>query len=501
MDHKAFIAGKKTLVIAPAGHGKTHTIVECLKLTSGRHLVLTHTHAGIASIKEKILKESLESQSYHIETISSFVQKYVHAFYCGSNMPSQDAKDYHDFIINKALPILRSPLVQKVITGTYTGLFVDEYQDCTLKQHAVIMAVSQILPTHILGDPLQGIFDFNGQCVSFEDDLKNFVRFPDLPHPHRWYKEGHNKNLGDKIKHIRGLIEQNEAIPLKDDNSNSFHVFIISRDDIFKPDSKYRQYLDGILKNKKKNPDLDSLLILTPEYIENGPHGKPIRKGDITHRSKLKSLIDYSKSLQLIEAIDDKTFYSLARTADDLINKIGTAKKKINRIKKDLLESLFNTTDTTNWFNQDGLKQKRDATEATLSLQLAVKFEAFINLPSPQQLADILTYLRQHMKFGYKRDELYRSLVKALQIAASKKIPVFEAMKENRNVIRRTGRKVHGKCLGTTLLTKGLEFDTVVILDANKYDNPKHLYVAISRCCKRLIIFSETDKLAPYNSK
>jgi superfamily I DNA/RNA helicase len=498
MDHKAFIEGKKTLVIAPAGHGKTHTIVECLKLTTGRQLVLTHTHAGIASIKEKILKEGLEPKMYHIETISSFIQKYVHAFYCGSDIPVQDAKYYHDFVLNKALSIFKSALVRKVVNSTYSGLFVDEYQDCTVKQHAVIMTISEDLPTHILGDPLQGIFDFNGQCVSFEDDLKSFVRFPDLPTPHRWYKEGHNKSLGDKIKHIRSLIEQNKPIPLKDDNPNGFHVFTISRDDIYKPDSKYRQYLDGILKNKKKLPEFDSLLILTPEYMENGPHGKPVRKGDITHRSRLKSLIDYSRSLQLIEAIDDKTFYSLARAADAIIENIGTARKKINRVKKDLLDSLFNATDITTWFNSDGLKKKRDVAEAALSLQLALKFEAFINLPGPKQLADILIYLRQNLKFGYRRDEVFRSLIKALYTAASKKIPVFEAMKENRNVIRRTGRKIHGKCLGTTLLTKGLEFDTVVVLDANKYDNPKHLYVALSRCCKRLIIFSETSVLTPY---
>ena len=65
-------------------------------------------------------------------------------------------------------------------------------------------------------------------------------------------------------------------------------------------------------------------------------------------------------------------------------------------------------------------------------------------------------------------------------------------MKETRNIIRRAGGKVHAKCSGTTLLTKGLEFNTVVILEAKNYDHPKHLYVAISRCCKRLIIFSET---------
>ena len=43
------------MVIAPAGFGKTYTIAECVASYRGEKqvLVLTHTHAGIASLKEK----------------------------------------------------------------------------------------------------------------------------------------------------------------------------------------------------------------------------------------------------------------------------------------------------------------------------------------------------------------------------------------------------------------------------------------------------------------
>ena len=59
MNYKAFVDGKKTLLIAPAGYGKTHTIVQCLNYASGKQLILTHTHAGVASIKEKVKKENI----------------------------------------------------------------------------------------------------------------------------------------------------------------------------------------------------------------------------------------------------------------------------------------------------------------------------------------------------------------------------------------------------------------------------------------------------------
>lgn len=54
MDIDTFLSANKSMVIAPAGFGKTYTIAECIASYRGekRVLVLTHTHAGIASLKE-----------------------------------------------------------------------------------------------------------------------------------------------------------------------------------------------------------------------------------------------------------------------------------------------------------------------------------------------------------------------------------------------------------------------------------------------------------------
>ena len=73
-------------------------------------------------------------------------------------------------------------------------------------------------------------------------------------------------------------------------------------------------------------------------------------------------------------------------------------------------------------------------------------------------------------------------------------------MKNIRNVKRRMGRKIVGKCIGTTLLTKGLEFDTVAILNTHKFNCPKNLYVALTRASKRLIIFTTNRILSPYTN-
>ena len=74
-------------------------------------------------------------------------------------------------------------------------------------------------------------------------------------------------------------------------------------------------------------------------------------------------------------------------------------------------------------------------------------------------------------------------------------------MERIRNITRKIGRNITGKCIGTTLLVKGLEFDTVVILDAHKFKCPKNFYVACTRATKRLIIFTNNNILKPYGQK
>jgi DNA helicase-2/ATP-dependent DNA helicase PcrA len=97
------------------------------------------------------------------------------------------------------------------------------------------------------------------------------------------------------------------------------------------------------------------------------------------------------------------------------------------------------------------------------------------------------------------RKDLFQSIYKSLDDAEHNQTTVNDAMIDRRNTIRRMGRKVYGKCLGTTLLTKGLEFETVVIMNIHKFTCPKNLYVALTRASKRLIIFISTRTLAPYS--
>ncbi len=499
MDYQAFVDGDKTLLVAPAGYGKTYTIVECLKHTTERQLILTHTHAGVASIKEKIKKSGITSKLYNVETISSFAQKYVNAFYTGPDTPNQEnSREYHPFIIDKAVNIFKSKVIKNVIKATYAGLFVDEYQDCTKPQHEMILALSESLRTHILGDPLQGIFDFNGDLVDFATDLSGFERVPDLSTPHRWYQEGNNSALGDKLKEIRSLLEQEDVVDLSSNNIEGLHIINVNPDDISNSRSGYRECLNKIISNPDNNPDFDSLLIIVPEYEEVKDDGRKVPKGNIKDRAQIRVQIDYSKSLTLIEAIDDRSFYSLARKIDTLCSSIGRAKNPAKRIKGDVLGKIFHKGGLDDWFNENDIKNKQADADKIKAIALKSTIDLFVSEPSPSNMNNIILELKNSLKIKYKRAGLLYAVLNALKHSALEGILVYEAMKNHRNVIRRSGRKIKGKCIGTTLLTKGLEFDTVAILNADKFDCPKHLYVALTRCCKNLFVFSSQNVLSPY---
>lgn len=493
---ESFVTAPRTLLIAPAGYGKTYTIAACLASTKGHQLILTHTHAGIGSIREKLRKAGIPKSSYSLETISGFVQKLVHAYYSGNELPDQqDGRLYYAFLNSQLKKLLGSAIIREIIRSSYYGLFVDEYQDCSVEQHELVMQLAELFPVHVLGDPLQGIFDFNGEAINMEKVLTDFQLFPELDIPQRWYQCG-KIALGDYLKNFRATLLNRQPIKLQNERNIGLYFFQIPDGGALTAGTEYLNQLARIINNTKKNPDLESLLFLVPEYTDPNNPANTVNQGDIGHRSKIKARIDFGNQLTLLEAIDDKLFYQITRQADVFIQP-NRIKKKLSRLRDDLLEKLFNKSAFDQWFKEEKWKAKRKPDEAETSAIFQKKINGFLADPHPLRLYDIIFFIKRQLQIKVKRPEVFSSFCSALKCAAEDKISVFDAMVQHRNKIRRVGRKVEGKCIGTTLLTKGLEFDSVVIVDAHLFTCPKHLYVAFTRCRKNLFVFSATVTLQP----
>lgn len=482
-----FLSDPKGLLIAPAGHGKTYSIAQMVSSVEADkpQLILTHTHAGIASLKKKFREQGIPPKKYTIETICGFIQRYVLTLCKRTDVPNQENKNFFQQIVEIAVHLFSKPAVRRIVTQSYSRIYVDEYQDCTLDQHKIIMLMSEEIPTHLLGDPLQGIFDFAQPIVDFEKDLLAFKRYDFLQTPWRWKNVG-KENLGQLILGMRQSL-------LKDGNVN----LITNKEAgcfIYNTQAQQRQEfflqkLGPFLKVLSQRSN--SILVIFPSYIDY----KGIPRGTIFDRCTAKPQIDVRNDFTLIEAIDDTSYYLCAKSLDDLLENIPRARKPYKRLL-DILENLsLKKSDIADWISEDRVKKKRDSSKKSISGTLSNIVSSVINFPSYSTLLDLFTMIKSDLRWKAKRADIFSSVFTCLKMANENATSVLEEMKKHKNRIRQVGRRIEGRCIGTTLLTKGLEFDAVVLIETDRMKSSKDFYVAISRACKEVHIFTPSPTL------
>lgn len=482
-----FLSNPKGLLIAPAGHGKTYSIAQMISSVeaSKPQLILTHTHAGIASLKMKFQELGIPPKKYTIETICGFLQRYVLSLCKRTDIPYQEDENFFPKLAEIAVHLFSKPAVRRIVTQSYSHIYVDEYQDCTLDQHKIIMLMSEELPTHLLGDPLQGIFDFAQPIVDFEKDLLAFKRYDFLQTPWRWKNVG-KENLGQLILGMRESLLNERSISLVTDKEAGCFIHNTQAQ---QRQEFFLQRLGPFLRTLSQRSD--SILVIFPSYIDN----KRIPRGTISDRCTAKSQIDIRNDFVLIEAIDDSSYYKCARTLDDFIEKLPRSRKPYKKLL-DILDDLsFKRSDIYDWISEDGVKKKRDSTKKVKSEALSYVVCSIIKRPSYSTLLELFIMIKSDLRWRPKRPDVFSSVSTCLKLANENATSVLEEMKKHKNRIRQVGRRIEGQCIGTTLLTKGLEFDTVVLIEADKMKSSKDFYVAISRACKAVHIFTSNTTL------
>ena len=487
-----FISDNLAKLIAPAGHGKTTAIADYLLLCGNGscQLVLTHTHAGIASLRKKFTHKNVPTDRYQLDTITGFAQKYVLGF-CGDKaLPDEEAKDYFDEAVNKCTEILRRPLVQKVITSTYQGIIVDEYQDCTQDQHQMIMALAENLPLHILGDPLQGIFSFEKKpMVDFNSDLGFFIEHRFLATPWRW--ENTNPVLGQSIYNMRLALERGQIVPLQDNVNGGIRVY--HHENVNEYDQEYLNWLRQLIKFH----ETASTHILMPTYYEKNEYGVNRLRGDVNDRISLKTQFDFRNEYEILDAIDSSEYYSLAKRADTFLMKCrqGSRLKRIQHIFDLVIDMRFTKGSVGKWIKRTEnrlIDRNKFKNESRTLEELMDAFETRLSMESFYNLIRYLSNLPEMKCYHWG---VKNSFLRSLRYATLQNCTIFEAMKHLKSMIRHQGRKIEGKCIGTTLLTKGLEFDTVIILYPERFEDKKNFYVAISRACKKLVMITQKESI------
>src|SRR5690349_20960455 len=133
-DPAALASADRASVEAPAGTGKTQLIARAVSLGTGRpQLILTHTHAGVDALRRRMMKLGIPSSRYRLNTIAGWALRYAAAYPGMSSLPTPEPRgDEWNAVYSAAARVIRSRSVREVIAASYSGAYVDEYQDCTL---------------------------------------------------------------------------------------------------------------------------------------------------------------------------------------------------------------------------------------------------------------------------------------------------------------------------------------------------------------------------------
>gem|GEM_PF-6108452 len=182
-------------------------------------LVLTHTHAGVDALRRRFQRRGVPAAKYRLSTIAGFCLRYASSYPATSGLTVTQPLEPDEWTETYAAGarLFLEEHTSAVLKASFSGVFVDEYQDCTKDQHRVVRRLADLLPCRVLGDPLQGIFSFGGALVNWPEDVASY--FPEMDEPNvpwRWRKEGANGILGDWLVDVRRRLRAGESVDLSD---------------------------------------------------------------------------------------------------------------------------------------------------------------------------------------------------------------------------------------------------------------------------------------------
>ena len=449
--YRAIAAATSGYVEAPAGCGKTDAIIRSVgNYCDAPQLILTHTNAGVDVLRQRFKIHQIPKTKYHVDTIAGWawgwVRKYpVNAVYEGESSITNWGEVYGGI-----LRLLEKDFVRQVILNSYGGVIVDEYQDCTLSMHSLIIKLSEILPCRILGDPLQGIFDFNDPLIAWTDVESAFTtNLGVLDTPHRWIR-AENEQLGRWLLGTRTAFQQNQepnyrGAPIE--RRNVSYANLSAQLIALHHQKQGRICIIG--------PKARSLPISVETTLVNNNY-KVLEPNELSAlRGLVQGLVDGNDTQKAAAAIKFlKNAYGGIETSD-----------------KTFIEKLLKAE------NQSPRRADR------ISLITSHPLGA-----TPALLRDLLAYIEGMQSAVCKHLESVSALKCILDkhtetglcLKALYADEIAKRKAENRSNVFR--------CIGSTLLVKGLEFDHAVILRDRNWGSMKDLYVALTRGSKSVTL-------------
>jgi hypothetical protein len=443
-------SSSRAYVIAAAGCGKTHLIADAVGCTPDqRQLILTHTNAGVEVLRRRLTNRGIGDRLAHVETISGFALKYAAAYpgTCQVDVTQPTRTEWRDIQLG-ATRFFATRTGRKVIGANYGGLYVDEYQDCTQLQHHLIRELAETLPTRLLGDPLQAIFEFAGEQLAAFDDLdQDFERLDDLTHPWRWASS--NPALGEWLAYARQQLLTGREPSF---SGGPLHVS-------WAGDTSRACTPQQIAACQRLGQE-ESVVA-----IRRLPHAAHATAQNLRGVFTSMEEMDCSDLLSAAENLDQSVGYSralaLVKFASKCMTKVSTHLSSAVKV----LES-----------GKLPIARGGKAAAGIKALATAAADDTPGNMLYALKTMSLLPDVVLH------RAELYEEMCRTLREAErSPGRSYLDVAWEVRDRTRRYGRSPQKRVVSRTLLIKGLEFDHAIILNYGELGSAKEKYVALTR--------------------
>jgi DNA helicase-2/ATP-dependent DNA helicase PcrA len=463
-------------VVAPAGHGKTYLIAASTARSDQRQLILTHTHAGVNALRAKMRALGVSDRLYRIDTIASWSLRLALSYRETSGWTEERPADNARWsaLYEAVARLLDQGFIRRIVSASYGGLYVDEYQDCSIAQHGIVLKLARDLPCRILGDPLQGIFDFDGQAsIEWTRDIEDhFERLGALEVPHRWDQVGAN-DLGTWLRDARTRLEGGQPIDLNADRPPSVRYIHGAAD------------AQGLVQTQGN----------TCRYFDCASAHKviAIHKGSQEYKAKCHTLSrNLGGRFSSIEEVEGKDLFSFIRKVENAGTDADRLKEIIAFAKRCMTAVDANLPAGTRRGERVNIQAN------TRNPQAARMANDYLAAPNADAARSFLLALKKTDAVTIVRSDLFHRALGALgKNALHPELSLSEAAEMYQGEFRYKGRPVgRRKLIGTTLLVKGLEFDHAIILDATSLSR-KELYVALTRGARSLTIISSNSVLDP----
>lgn len=447
-------------VESPAGCGKTEAIVR----TVGAHctdpeLVLTHTHAGVDALRQRFRVHQVPASRYHVDTIAGWswgwVRKYPdNAGYQGA-VEIAEWNDVYAAMSN----LLQKRFVRQGVLNSYAGVIVDEYQDCTIPMHQLILQLKSLLPCRVLGDDLQGVFGFRDDpLIAWSDVQADFANnLGALETPHRWIKAG-NKRLGQWLLGARPAFRQNREPNYRDSPI----------------DRRAVPYGDLGKELLRLTDEKDGRICVV------GPKARRLHAGTET------TLVN--RGYRVLEPNELTTLRALILMLSD-----GTSRQKSDAAVKFIAQAHGGLPADEKTFLGNILNGDRQRPRRADRRRLC---ERHTQGTTPALLSDLLAYMESIGGLSCKLRESVSALRCILEGHIESGTELKSLYADEIAKRKYQSRRSVYRCIGSTLLVKGLEFDHAVILrDASwqkNWGNYRDLYVALTRGSKSVTLIELT---------